>query len=341
MIRNIQFLILAIVLAGCSTSKSLDVVEAPAEFVCRLSNNIEDIGSLESISVFDDGFAVIANPSKVMLYGFDGKQKCEIGHPGKARLEYNMPYIIRSCNDSLYIWSANSMKFISYSKEGRAVAEYSYKSAIRDFLPTDNEIVVYTKGLRSENVIDIYSKSESSVIISHGVSSEEHKVLLSRTAVAPLSYNNDCISYTQKGDMSVTSYNVRTCEDVSKLGISSETFSCADVEDAEAFLKDRRKRGEYLMNSSMSLAIIPNGKGDLLLTLEGYEQDAGNRTIDYSNRYFGLYNIKKGKPQAFYSYNSIGSPYLMSVYDGVLYFIRRKDIENNDEVYELYRLRLK
>ena len=341
LIWRIFLMIVIVSCAACSaTDNKIIIKEAPVEIVCKLSNNVSDLGSIESLSVFDGGFAVISSPNKVFMYDMEGHQKCTIGHAGNARFEYNRPYIIRSDNDSLYIWSANSLKFIVYSNEGKPVSEYSYPSAIRDFIPTKDKIIIYNAGASYNNIIDIYSKKLTEVTDTLAESSDEHKVLLSRTSNAPMIYSNDCLLFASKDNLSVIAYNLNN-HDIKEHVISSNSFSVDKIKSI-AILQNRQQMSDYLMNNSTTVALIPKYKHPVILALEGHEAvDEANRIVDYTYRYYALYDVRSGNRLVNYSYESMAPMYLFSVYDDSLYFIRQEyDQEHEDESYYLCRLNI-
>ena len=82
-------LLVTIISIGCSRTIPPALTDATVQVICELSDNIAMVGEPESLSVFDDGFAVISNPGKVLLFDFNGNQTRELGRPGNAKYEYN------------------------------------------------------------------------------------------------------------------------------------------------------------------------------------------------------------------------------------------------------------
>lgn len=329
-----------IVTCACTSDNNFEINDAPVEVICKLSNNIAEVGSIESLCVFKDGFAAITNPDNVFVYDFNGKQKYTIGHSGNANFEYNRPFIIRSLEDSLYVWSANSLKFIVYSKDGTPVKEYPYRSSIRDFVPSKDKLIIYNSGVNYGYTIDIYSKGTKGVTESIIETSNEHKVLLSLMSVAPLICQENRVFFVPKDKLIVTGYDmVNHKYNVSE--IQSQTFNVKELRDLD-ILKNRKQMIEFLMSSSASISLIPHNNDILLLTLEGYEVlDEEQHRIDYSNRYYALYEVGSGKTKALYTYESLSSVYLFSVFEDSLYFIKREyNEELNDESYYLCRLNI-
>lgn len=341
-LRILFFMAILVSCTCCSTTdKNIEVKDAHFDIICKLSSNISELGAIKSLSVFDDGFAVTANPNNVYIYNFEGIQKYSLGNSGNARYEYNNPFIIRSHGDSLYLWSANSLKFIVYSKDGQPASEYTYSSAIRDFVPSKDELIIYNSGVNDSYIVDIYSKNKKKVTESLFESSNEHKVLLSWMSVAPLICDDKYITVASKDKSAVMEYD-RIDKTQTIYNIQSQTFDVDKVANID-ILQNRRKMSDYLMNNSVSVMLIPHHKKqNLLLTLEGSDVlDEINRTVDYSNRYYALYNVYSGQPEAYYSYESLSPMYLFSIYKNSVYFIRREcNADLDEESYYLCRLKI-
>lgn len=332
-------LLVTIISIGCSRTIPPALTDATVQVICELSDNIAMVGEPESLSVFDDGFAVISNPGKVLLFDFNGNQTRELGRPGNAKYEYNLPYIIRSHKDSIYLWSANSLKFIVFSKNGLPHSEYKYTSAIRDFLPTDSLMFIYTSGTRDNNIIDIYSKEANSVIDSVSSPTEEHLTLLSKSSVAPIVKIGDNILFSPKDQMSMIKYNLVTRATDVEYNISSDTFIVDNVKDSEVLLSSRNRMLDYLMKNSFTVSIIADKSNHKILTLEGEEEDdRANRRISYEKRYYTIYDIESGAPLAYYRYTSLAPQYLFSEYNGSLYFLKRTLDSVKGERYYLCKL---
>ena len=89
-----------------------------------------------------------------------------------------MPSIARCFGDSVYIWCPMSLKFVTWSLDGQPGTEYGYPSAVSDFIPTDDELFIYTAGRREDNVIDIYDKSAGDVGKTLQKATDRHRMLL-------------------------------------------------------------------------------------------------------------------------------------------------------------------
>lgn len=339
--RIVRFLLLftTILFIGCSKKVSPTITEAQVQIICKLSDNISLVGSPESLSVYDEGFTVISNPGKVLQFDFHGNQIGELGRSGNAKYEYNLPYVVRSYNDSIYIWSANSLKFIVYSMDGVPHSEYKYESAIRDFVPTDNKIFIYSSGTRDSYIIDVYSKKLESIVDTVGTSSDEHLTLLSRTSVAPIINADNHILFAPKDRMQVMKYDHMFNKVETLYDISSNTFVISNVNNAKSLLSNRNKRTDYLMNNSYTVCIICDGPNPKILAVEGKEEDDSiNRRVSYDNRYYTLYDLKSGAPIAHYAYNSLGPQYLFSQHNGSLYFLKKIQDSVQEESYVLCKL---
>lgn len=105
------------ILSACSES-TIDITKAPTEQICVLRENLDLIGEPYSFAIADDRRFVVTDFTNVFLYSANGEQIRQIGNAGRAPFEYLNPSCVKIYKDTIYVWSANSLKFISYTMEG-------------------------------------------------------------------------------------------------------------------------------------------------------------------------------------------------------------------------------
>ena len=149
---------------SCSDS-GMPLTDAPHEEICVLETDgsCGMLGRLNSLAVIDSDCFAICDEMQVYLYNMQGKQIRCIGRSGNAGYEYNMPTVVRTDGNDIYVWSSMTLKFLAYDLQGKVTGEYGYSSAVRDFIPCGDNIAVYTNGVRDDMMIDIYSKSDKEI----------------------------------------------------------------------------------------------------------------------------------------------------------------------------------
>ena len=312
-------------------------VDAEYEVICTLNDNNSLIKEPESFSMLPSGGFVIADGDKVVLYSNDGEQIRQIGFSGRALGEYNMPTNVKTHNDTVYVWSAMSLKFISYTINGEPIAEYKYDSAISDFIPSEDIIIVYNSGRSGTHIIDIYDKEQQNVVTSLTEAESEHRILLRSWASCPYWFSGENLYYMPRNRLSLYKYNFAEREETQISSIESTTFNVERQSDYMSILTNRQKASKYLRDNSLVIGLIPNGGNKFLaLTLEGQTKVIDD-VYDTSERVITIYDMNKGKVIARYTFESIGTQVLFSCLNNDIYFLKHS-IENNDDVLMLCKL---
>lgn len=326
-------------LHSCSNSNEITVQDADADTVCEIItvHDDEEIGRLNSLAVMDSSCFVLSTDSQVYLYDISGCCVNKIGRSGNAKFEYNLPLLVRTDGELIYVWSAMTMKFIVYTIDGTPVDEFVYESALMDFCPSGDFIVIYPVGQRGDHIIDIYDKTCGRVISSLGDSSDAHKILCGCLSAAPFYCHDGVIHYLSLDRLEVMKYDIGR-DVISYIAeIESNTFRPVHVKGDMGYAAAR----EYRNNNPSILLLINRDDVLYVLTSEGKYQDSlvGGRNDE--NRYCCLYRVENsGGRQVFrFTMSSFGYSNLLSVYDGDIYFISHQ-IWDDDDVYTLKRLGL-
>ena len=303
--------------------------------ICKLGEEMQLIGIPGAFDIVNDSLFVVSDNERVFLYNFSGEQKAQIGNPGNARFEYIRPSSVCADSDSIYVWSSATMKFISYSIDGKAGCEYEYSSAVQNFDVKGDSFWIYTAGRRGDNVLDCYSKRDRS-IKGVGGTSIEHQVLSMNASASPFLVVENGVAFCTKDELSVSCYDELSGQVVNRENFNSDSFTVDALSD-DALRMERAERSKYLRGNPLVLAVLPDGDGGYnILTLEGKTELAGGEICNDS-RYYGLYQKKRGKPVARYiSPQTFGYWHLMRVHDGELFFIQN-EIANQSDVYKLCR----
>ena len=333
---NYPISILAFIAALCSacTEQSAAVKDAPTQQICSLQENLSLISTPYSFAMANDGQFVLSDFTKVFLYSPDGEQIRQIGNAGRGPLEYLNPGCVKILNDTIYVWSANTLTFITYTMEGTPIAAYPYTSAITDFIPASEDIYIYTSGTRDENLIDIYNKRTHEVSRSLAPTSSEHRLLLRRWATGPFLLQNGDLYFSSYDEPTIFKYDVMSSEQALFSKIESTSFS-VEKTDFDAIAKNSKAWSAFLDENSQVVNLFQQ-EGELyLLTIEGTAKYV-NDVYDTSARRFGLYSASDKQQIAQYSYASIGTSGLFSSNADGLYFIKISDDEQHP--YSLHKL---
>lgn len=321
------------------TDRSMSVMDAQGEEICVLQTvgSCGILGRLNSIAVVDSSCFVICDESQVYLYDITGRQVRRIGRSGKAGHEYIMPQVVRSDGESIYVWSAMTMKFLQYDVRGNLLGEYGYASALRDFVPAGDNLVIYASGIMNQSIVNIYDKSDGSVRKCLYPASPEHKTISAWLSTAPLLYEGKDVYAVPQDRMDLLHIDESGETDLLS-SVHSETFKVSEYKLTEG--GSREKEIEYLYSNPYTVALLKKGECFYLLASEGKYDDRAGR-IDDSHRYYAIYrfNKKGGEKCAVFSMESIGYSNLVSQYADDIYYICH-DVEDDNDIYTLKRMRL-
>lgn len=322
-------------------NKGLSIVETPSETICELQVDGQEgmLGRLNSIAVVNEDCFAVCDEGQVYLYDGKGRQLRKIGRSGNAGYEYNMPLIVRSDGTAVYVWSAMTMEFIVYGLDGNPKGEYKYNSAIRDFVPAGESIVIYPAGVSGGSVIEIYDTKTESVIRSLGETSASHEVLLHWMSVAPVTYCNGSVFYMSQDKLEVNEYKVTDGSQRIVGSVDSDSFHVGHVK--SGVWSDRVARQSYLHSNPFTVMLVCGSGMFYILASEGEYVQEG-RTLSDEKRYCSVYRLKgdKGKKIVSFTMDSFGYTNLLTSYHGDIYFIHH-EIRNDEDVYTLKKLILR
>lgn len=336
--RNVKIYGLLLILTSCSSQVEYSVIEAPCEQICILNENIGMLGEPLSMAMVDEQHFVVSDMnSNVYLYDLTGNQISRIGNSGRASFEYAFPMNVRVYNSEIYVWSANTGKFISYGITGEPIAEYIYHSAIRDFLPYEEKIYIYTAGLRDSKVIDVYDKPTQKVDSSLTEAGNVHRLMLSWISVTPMMYKDNKLYYSSRDNMNIFTY----CENNVELdaAISSTTFKIDKLSNPDMPLASD-KAGDYMINNDMVVMISPADDGYYVFTREGEKNSNKEGDAAYENMRIVVYKVtdkSDSRRVADYLYSSFGSTTLFSNLGEDIYYLKHS-VNDDEETYSLRKL---
>lgn len=311
---------------SCTGKSSGTATDAPSKTVCALQENIAPVGRPMSFAMNDDGSFVLTDLKSVYLYSAGGEQLKQIGRSGRARYEYLTPLSVKIQNDTVYVWSAGSLEFIAYTMDGEPVAEYPYRSAIKDFLPAGDSIYIYTAGNADENIVDVYDTKKGEVVQSIGKSTTEHRVLLHAAYPAPVCLKDGNVYFAAKDALTVYRYDPASGKTSPAAELKSDSFRVEKLQDNSSLESGSEKRSDYLWSNSQSLFLFADKDRLMLMSIGGELVQDGENT-DYSDRLYSLYDVAGNRCVATYTNASIGASPLFSSNSDGLYFLKL----SNDE----------
>lgn len=338
--KNNKLYLLVIIMTSCSTKGDYQVIDAPYEQICRLGENIGMLGEPLSMAIVDESHFVVSDlNSNVYLYDFTGNQVSRIGNVGRAGFEYIFPMNVRVYNGDIYVWSANTGKFISYEITGAPIAEYGYQSAIRDFLPTEHKIYIYTAGLRDGNVIDVYDKSTQKIESSLTETSDIHKLMLCWISVTPMMYMNNIFYYASRDNLDVFRYSEGNAESELDAEIQSDTFETDKLSNPNIQPASEQAR-EYMIDNDMIVMLSPAEDGYYVITREGEKDSNKEGDAAYEDMRIVVYAVSEDGASsrlADYSYSSFGSTTLFSTFGHDIFYLKHS-VNNGEDTYSLRKL---
>ena len=191
------------------------------------------------------------------------------------------------------------MKFLQYDVRGNLLGEYGYASALRDFVPAGDNLVIYASGIMNQSIVNIYDKSDGSVRKCLYPASPEHKTISAWLSTAPLLYEGKDVYAVPQDRMDLLHIDESGETDLLS-SVHSETFKVSEYKLTEG--GSRKKEIEYLYSNPYTVALSKKGECFYLLASEGKYDDREGR-IDDSHRYTMLFIdlIKKVGRNALYS----------------------------------------
>ncbi len=334
-------IVTAAAVAACGTRQdTAELQEFDADELCTLEQRDRPIGEIYSMSVANDTILLLTTESEVMQYSVLGKYVGSIGHKGRASGEYGMPMKVRSDGDNIYVWDAMGLKFLRYDIAGNYIDEYQYPSALKDFIPYEDEILVYTAGVRQDKLIDIYDTRSRTIVKSLTESLPSQRVF-NTMGIYPMGIKNGFLYYMPCCELRLYRYDLRNGGDEECLcEIESASFNVPEINDEDALLSKRSKLSEFYDETSSALMIAPENNGFDILTCEGiYYRENDQRKFD--KRYYVFYHIDvKGSVTARkrISYGTFESKSAMNICGNNLYFLKRTlNAAENEENHILFK----
>lgn len=338
---NRSFLIVPFVLVVCSCSEPRPSVrEAPAEIVCEIKQdyNGSPLGILNSMAVIDSSLFALSTEHQVYLYDMNGNPVSLIGMEGSSASEYMMPLIVRSDSESVYVWSAMTLKFVVYDKSGKYIRDCAYSSAVRDFLPFRDTIYIYTAGSASGHIIDIFDSVEGKVLKSIGEPTDAHKALLGWLSTAPICRRGEELFFLPQDRLSLMKYSGGNGNLVEVSSLDSDTFIVRGI----ASETDSRSQMNYRYSNPFTVSLLYGDSLFYILTSEGEYIRRENGTLSSDNRFCGIYGTNGGKWEkiATFPMDSFGYTNLVSSFGGNFYFVS-SSTDGEEDMYTLNKLILK
>lgn len=281
----------AVSLVSCSGSSDQAGFDIKSEAVCVLDENLLLLDAPTSSGVVEGNGFMVAAGDDIILYGFDGQQLSLFSKKGRGRYEYQTLSYVRGEGDKIYVWDSGRTSFIVYDRNGDGMAEYKYGSAIKDFLPHEDKLYIYTAGKRADHIIDVFDMTSCSVVDSLVASTPEHRLLLSNEATAPMSVYDGYLCFMPKGALDIYRWPLSGGE-VSKVGaVSSETFKVDKIGDNGIVGRDFMKAARYLFSNSYTLTLSAGRKGFMVLANEGTAELDKSLKVTEDNLTMNLYRI--------------------------------------------------
>lgn len=333
----------AAVSVSCGNSSSdVPVKDLEYEKICGIDQSKVKVGYLNALAIPGDGGFILGTDKDVTRYSIDGVPTGSVGRSGRAFGEYMMPMQVRTDGDKVYVWSAMTLAFLVYDSSGNLIDTCPYESALHDFLPFGDKIYIFTAGLRSSDIIDIYDIPSRKITASLTATSEAHKAI-STYSICPMAIYDGALYYMSRDKLEVYRYAIDGGNEPEKiLEFTSETFNVPEVPDAKSLKSDRQRSQDFFDESSYVVAIVPLGERHVkVLTSEGkYYRENGEFRKD--KRFYSVYDIRKGSSRKISSFHAdVLSASTSALKGSDLYFILRTVSEDTmDEDYALCRASL-
>lgn len=344
----IEAFALPLLMLSCKEQTTTAYPPIKQTVICELQENRAAIGPLNSFCFVDSTtFATVSGGnSSIQLYDMDGVQKCSIQRQGRGQFEYINPAIIRSCNDKLYVWCNMSLKFVVFDRNGQPLDEYRYSSAIKDFIPFGDYIVIYGTSEGPQQLIHLFDTKTQTVVCESGDVTTEHALLAVNNSTAPFCNTGSELYYMPLDQLSLYTLSLPFSEDAEPCKIrtlDSKSFQVSKLPGAasEMMNADRMKAFEYLQENSYVEACYKIGSRFVVKTIEGSFSVDANGTPRNRDRHctFYLFDAQNECKKIECSWDSFYQSTLSTSYGNKIYFITNESDENKDH-YKLCQIEL-
>lgn len=333
---------IACCLAACTEHARKTFPAASNECICTLKENLDITGEVLSFCFVDSGHFAVASGGNatIQIYDMQGTQQRIIARQGRGKHEYVNPAIIRAFEGRLYVWCDSSLKFIVFSSDGEPLAEYRYPTAIKDFIPYKDKIVIYNAGGVSDRTIHLYDTESRSVVASFGHRTREHELLSVNRSTAPFLVENDSLYFMNLDELTIYGSALGNCAVTPLQRIESETFRVRKLPQEDLMNTDRMRAFAYLRENAYVDALYMVDSLFVVKTMEGQFEVSDNR-VNNIDRHPVFYAVSDGERigKQDVSWQSFSRAYLSAPFeDGVFYITNEAD--GDSDCYKLYRQNL-
>lgn len=328
--------VLAIMLACTRIVTEDDVSRLRFETVCDLHENMSLTGNIYSFAIIDSSSFVVSSrgdDNPLIIYDMGGRQRRIIGRHGKARYEYINPAIIKVKDDKIYVWCDMLTKFIVYGLDGTPLAEFRYSSAIRDFIPYKDKIVIYGGSNPGGSIISIYDTLTQTIVKTTGIQSQEHSLLAVNHLPSPFCIDDDTLYYSPIDKICIRKLSLLNDGlDMIELAIDPESFEVSRLRDHDIMNKNREKAFRYLNENSSVIGLQVIDTLFAVKTVEG-TLDADFREVKNIDRHYSMYFIDRESGryiQSVQSLESVYDPVLSDFYGNTFYQVNNTVADSKD-----------
>lgn len=265
--------------------------------VVKFAYDDASVGKVLSLDFLNDTIFVISttNPVGVFAYNLSGKKMHQTTLKGRGPGEFLAPSIVRTYNDTLFIWCSKNLKLLMYNKNLSYIGEISNlePKAINDFIVHKDLICFYHKG-GWDNVISIFDRNTAEYVYTGGLGSEEHKVLQTNSIAGGMIIKDNSLYFAYADQLSLFKLSLDSFNIEEKISISDNEFIVSELTiNADDLINT--KRGmlvDYLMTNSCVKGVYLNNNRIIIKSEVGfYKQKKLSKNVDYSNRYFKYYVV--------------------------------------------------
>ena len=254
---------IAVTVSCCEPQVTFESV--PHQTVCSIPDSI-GIDFPYCMEVLDETHFALSTFDKVLLFTTDGTCMGTIGNSGRAAGEYSFPLKVRrGAPGELFVWSANTMRFLRYTLEGRFINAYPYESALSDFMVKDNLLYIYTAGNRGDCIIDIYDINDNSIIGKDDKCSEYHKLLTTTISSSPICLIDGLVYYSPKDKLEIRNLVNGNTE----RRLNSSSFHLNRRIKPDVIRSDRTEKQKFMSTTSYICGLLPHNDEFFVLSYEG------------------------------------------------------------------------
>ncbi|MCR5276813.1 MAG: 6-bladed beta-propeller [Bacteroidales bacterium] len=322
--------ILCLIIVSCRQHLVVEDGTLSSTVVCKLGEELTLLNQIRDVSFLNDSTFIVLSDADIITYDISGRQKSVLNKRGRGPLEYTSSTMVAARENRLFVWSPFQMKFVVYDQDGQGLCEYPYPSALVDFIPMEDCMIIYCTGLRQEHIIDILDLSTGEISASLVEASTEHQILQSNASSGTMAVDGKMLYFASRDKLDVYRYDLDARQLEQIRSVESKTFRVDQQPDREIISTNFEQALQYLVTNSWTVCLAAKGDEISLLANEGSAVMKDRKIVeDHYITSLYTFSVDGDRVARSASDRFITAP-LVTSFEGQFYVIRQRAKESED-----------